>query len=327
MNTENKWKLLLNAMANTMAMMKDTYDANKGNITELHFQDIMGFVKRTLSVFDSDDDTYAKYLDVIQEKLKIFNSEKFKDTNFTLTPKQKEILKSLIEEPHVIINKHRQAGITTLVTAYLAVYLTDSTTPPQTVHILGCNYGMAKINANMLIDFIEQLDEKAEIERVDIYTRIYGKHKIVTLTTADKAYLKCSRFVGERKPTILFIDEMAFIEGDLELLDFPKKTIIASTPKTKDNAFEKIFKNGDNDFFKVSYPWYENPLFNKFLTWTYDGHEVPEPIIDDNGSVKYDPSRWRYIIDSGFKPTSREYEKFRKYLGEENLRREMDIEI
>lgn len=260
-----------------------------------------------------------RYLDKIEKSLVIFNSTEYKDIPFILTPVQKEILDSIIYRNHVIINKHRQAGITTLIAAYLAVLLTDKKTTPQTLQIMTPRYEMAKILLDKIKDFIKQIDKNASFEQRNLRAIAYKEHVIVY-------YCVNNRCIPGIRPTILVIDELAYVK-DFKMYHFPKKTIIASTPSKKENEFSKIFNNDKNDFVKISYPWYKNPLFNKFLAWTDGERKIPEPVMDDEGTVKYDPSRWRYIMKQGFKPTSPEYANMKKLLGDENTRLEMDVEF
>ena len=80
-------------------------------------------------------------------------------------------------------------------------------------------------------------------------------------------------------PSVIVVDEAAFIEGNKgeefytaaqPSLSTGGRSILISTPNGHDPLYHKAYVNaqsGDNNFNIVEMRWYEDPRYNKGMTW------------------------------------------------------------
>ena len=232
-------------------------------------------------------------------------------------PKQKELLKHYEENRFSIVLKPRQAGVST-VTALFAVHkmLFATYDSPQKILIVANKLSTAKeffkkIRGYLMsrpdwlnID-IGATNNQAELELVDCNGRFIASVKsTATSEDAMRGYT----------PTLLIMDEAAFIERGDELwtsaaaaLSTGGRTIFISTPGGQDALYYETYRgaiNNENDFKIFEMRWWQDPRFNKDLSF-YKGDETcfAKKLSDGHWDIE-DSLR---LIKEGWFPTSSWY--------------------
>jgi hypothetical protein len=143
----------------------------------------------------------------------------------------------------------------------------------------------------------------------------------------------------------LILDEAAFIEEGVAafttaaatMASNPNaKTVMVSTPNGMDALYYNTYRQAlahENNFVAVQFRWYQDPRFNPYLVWRRKNEETGEwefdqdPIIDNEGGVKYDESRWAKLEHDGWKPNSPWYEEMCKQFNNDEMKIAQELDV
>lgn len=245
--------------------------------------------------------------------------------DFKLFPKQKELIDSYEEFQKTIATKSRQAGVTTVTTAYFAVKAMLATpNNPQKIVIIANKLESSKKILGQVREFIEQLSEH-DIFYIDADNPVINPKKPKKVFSVDsKIELVLSHNKSSVKAissglnasrtltaTWLLFDEAAFIEKGKIIYSAASPTIstggrvsMISTANGRDELYYPTYVgalNKSNGYNLVEMRWYQDPRYNKGLKWI-KGDEVIKEIHFTLESMKK-------MIDDGYKPTSPWYEE------------------
>lgn len=245
--------------------------------------------------------------------------------DFNLFPKQKELIDSYEVYQKTIATKSRQAGVTTVTTAYFAVKAMLATpNNPQKIVIIANKLESSKKILGQVREFIEQLSEH-DIFYIDADNPVITPKKPKKLFSVDsKIELVLSHNKSSVKAissglnasrtltaTWLLFDEAAFIEKGKIIYSAASPTIstggrvsMISTANGRDELYYPTYVgaiNKSNGYNLVEMRWYQDPRYNKGLKWI-KGDEVIKEIHFTLESMKK-------MIDDGYKPTSPWYEE------------------
>lgn len=279
------------------------------------------------------NDKTRKYF--IEKNLYTFSATDNGKVPFTLFPRQYEFIKSLTYNKNTIAIKHRQAGITTITSAWVtSEFVFTKKDNPITVLCIGNK-----------LDISEQLVEKIKDFLLQVPRWYWGsafyhpdpEHENNTksiFVKENKAYLQlfngCRVYARSSGPnaargisavSVLILDEAAFIQNGMTVYSQAaastatvpnSKIVMISTPNGKDelyyNTYRKSLSN-ENNFTHVEFKWYQDPRYNRRLRWikelpdgTFKNEE--EPIIDEKGNIPYNEEKWREMEKNGWIPRS-----------------------
>ena len=308
---------------------------------------------------------YAKcYMDksrkyFIEHYLSTFNATEGKMTPFILFPRQIAYLKNLSENEKNISLKPRQAGITTISSAWaVGQCVFASTKAPETILCIGNKLDLAQQLITKMKEFLLQVprwfwgdeyyspDPNSEKNKKDIFIRaskseleLFNGCRVIARSSGPNAAR------GISAVSILIFDEAAFIEDSLEVYSSAvaatasltkRKIILVSTPNGHDELYYNTYKQAlakTNGFVVSQFRWYQDPRYNRFLKW-YKKDDVTgeilwdeDTIIDKKGNVKYDEGRWEKLIQDGWKPKSPWYISMCESFNNDQVRiaRELDV--
>lgn len=279
-------------------------------------------------------DKTRKYF--IENYLSTFNATDRKVVRFHLFPRQIEFLKSIVKYNNSIAIKHRQAGITTVSSAWVTGQLVFSDKgSPETVLCIGNKLDIAQQLVTKITAFLEQVpryfwgdeyyspDPKSLKNKKSIYKiknkseiELFNGCRVVARSSGENA----SR--GVPAVSILIFDEAAFIENGPAVYTQAvaatasvknAKIIMVSTPNGKDQLYYRTYSNAlakKNNYNAVEFKWFQDPRYNRFLKWykkdesTGDYKWIEETTLDSDGNIPYDEERWRSLERDGWTPTS-----------------------
>lgn len=273
----------------------------------------------------------------IEKYLSTFNADACKRTPFMLFPRQKVFLKSISEHGKAIAIKPRQAGITTVTSAYVAaqIALADPARP-ETVLCIGNKLDLANQLVTKIREFLTQvprwywgdeyysLDPKSEKNTKDIFLK--NSKSELQLFNGCSVYARSSSENAARgisAVSILVFDEAAFIENGPAVYSSAvaatssygdkAKIVMVSTPNGKDELYYKTYRQAlshENGYDAVEFKWFQDPRYNKNLKWhkkdetTGEEKWVIEDTLDEKGNIKYDEEHWRKLEREGWIPVS-----------------------
>lgn len=283
---------------------------------------------------------FVKCLEDTPYTLKTYNETFDKTQNkyvpFELFREQENLIDLYENNRFVLVSKYRQAGITTVTAGYCGkrIVFGDPENPDK-ILIMANKQDTAFEFLSKIKTFIDQYPLWLGIGKGDNKDKgalHYGKESQKHITILDKD----DKVVGEVKavatsidalrgytPTLLIIDEAAFVEGGADLwgaclasLGTGGKAIMISTPRGMDELYYKTYVeslNGVNTFKIFQMYWYDDPRYNKDLFFVkYDGNLVDwlsNPEIRDNHEIKENGlniprEEWDQLIRDGWKPCS-----------------------
>lgn len=296
----------------------------------------------------------------IETFLSTFNAIKGKKTQFHCFPRQKAFLKALAENRNVVAIKPRQCGITTLSSAYVcAQCVFASKDSPETVLCIANKLEQANELVIKIRDFLLQVprwmwaspeyfspDPNSEKNLKSIFIKdakselkLFNGCRIIARASGPNA----SR--GISAVSCLILDEAAFIEEGVAafttaaatMASNPNaKTVMVSTPNGMDALYYNTYRQAlahENNFVAVQFRWYQDPRFNPYLVWRRKNEETGEwefdqdPIIDNEGGVKYDEARWAKLEHDGWKPNSPWYEEMCKQFNNDEMKIAQELDV
>lgn len=273
----------------------------------------------------------------IEKYLSTFNADACKRTQFMLFPRQKAFLKSISEHGKAIAIKPRQAGITTVTSAYICaqIALADPARP-ETVLCIGNKLDLANQLVTKIREFLTQVprwywgdeyyspDQKSEKNTKDIFLK--NSKSELQLFNGCSVYARSSGENAARgisAVSILVFDEAAFIENGPAVYSSAvaatssygdkAKIVMVSTPNGKDELYYKTYRQAlshENGYDAVEFKWFQDPRYNKNLKWhkkdetTGEEKWVIEDTLDEKGNIKYDEEHWRKLEREGWIPVS-----------------------
>lgn len=223
---------------------------------------------------------------------------------FKLMPHQQGLIGLYDTHNHVITNKYRQSGITSVTCAYIAWKFCFNKNIK--VAVVGNTLDHAKTELlKRISDFIDRLPDFLRVET----TKSSEKHKIYSNGCEVQARAGTENGLRGFSPNICLIDEFAFISEDYEFYNAAKsvwstggKCFIISTPNGVGNMFYKVYDlgiQGKNTFKANELKWYHDIRLNEGLKWVSGKEEI----------IESDPEKQKELIKKGYKPTSNWYER------------------
>lgn len=213
----------------------------------------------------------------MENYLKVFDLTQGGMVPFKLFPKQRDLVKNYENGRHNVVKKYRQAGISTVTQGYCAVKAAYADTErPEEIIIMANKLTTATKFAKAIKNFVYQLppwlfpeNDKGEVIR---FTKESEKHltlpngsQIISVATSDDA-------LRGYTPTILILDEAAFIEGGqatwsacLASVSTGGKIFLISTPNGLDEIYYAAYENaieGISDFMVTEMDWWQDPRYN-----------------------------------------------------------------
>ena len=287
---------------------------------------------------------YAKCLSspiyAIETYLMTFDKTQESFVPFHLFPRQKEILYSYESHRFNLVTKPRQAGISTITQAYCGIKAAFADkNNPETIIVIANKLTLAKKFAKGMRDYIAQLPRwiwggdyygTPENEAKSIFVKdsqieieLPNGSKIIAVATSVAA-------LRGYTPTFLIFDEAAFIDNGDELysaaitsLGTGGKAFLISTPNGYDKLYYKTYEQsikGDNDYNIIELKWYQDPRYNKKLTWL-KGDETPIP------EVEFTLDSFEKMIKSGYKPSSPWYVDMCKGMNNDKKRIAQELDV
>ena len=279
-------------------------------------------------------DKTRKYF--IEHYLSTFNADERKEVPFRLFPRQVEFLHSLCENPNTIAVKHRQAGITTVSSAWITGQCVfASSKSPETVLCIGNKLDISQQLVEKIGIFLDQVprwmwgseyyspDPKSEKNTKSIYKA--RNKQYIELFNGCRIHARSSGENAARgisAVSILIFDEAAFIQNGTTVYAQAvaatasvkdAKIIMVSTPNGKDALYYKTYVNAldkKNNYNPVEFKWFQDLRYNRYLKWyrhnndTDGNDEIVETVIGTKGEIEYNEERWRKLEREGWIPTS-----------------------
>lgn len=272
----------------------------------------------------------------IETYLSTFNADDRKEVPFTLFPRQLELLKSFTEYNNTISVKHRQAGITTVASAWITGQCVFAPkTSPETVLCIGNKLDISEQLIEKIGTFLDQVPRwfwgkdyyHPDPDNPKNFKSIYkarNKQRI-ELFNGCKIYARSSGEHAARgisAVSILVFDECAFIQNGVSVYSAAvaatssvkdAKILMISTPNGKDQLYYRTYSKalkGENNYHPVEFKWFQDPRYNKRLQWYRKNPDTGEiewdndTVINESGAIKYDEERWRNLEKDGWTPTS-----------------------
>lgn len=302
-------------------------------------------------------DKTRKYF--IENYLSTFNADERKEVPFKLFPRQIEFLHSLVTKPNTIAIKHRQAGITTVSSAWITgqiVFARKSS--PETVLCIGNKLDISQQLVEKIGNFLDQVprwfwgsdyyspDKDSEKNTKSIYkTR---NKQCIELFNGCKVYARSSGENAARgisAVSILIFDEAAFIQNGISVYSQAvaatasvndAKIIMVSTPNGKDQLYYRTYSKAlkkENNYNPVEFKWFQDLRYNRYLKWHRKNPNTGEveydidPVIGSRGEIPYNEERWKKLEKEGWIPDSPWYSEMCKSLNndEQKIAQELNV--
>lgn len=242
---------------------------------------------------------------------------------FKLFDKQKLLISNYENNRFNLVLKYRQAGISTVTAAYAAVKTAFAISDnPERVLILANKQETAVEFLNKITSFIKQLPSWVNIS----FDKSSQKHVKLSNGSELKAVATSTDALRGYTPTIMILDEAAFIEGGQSLwsaclaaIGTGGKAFLISTPNGLDEIYYEAYEgavNGTNKFKITHLRWWQDPRFNKDLrliktndivNWIQKPEAEKDEHIIESATVLHFDIILKFI-EEGYKPHSTWYE-------------------
>ena len=201
----------------------------------------------------------------IENYLSTYNADSRREVAFNLFPRQKAFLKAIVDNQNVIAIKHRQAGITTVTSAWVTgqCVFADKKSP-ETVLCIGNSLDISQQLLEKMGMFLDQVPRwmwggdfySPDPDSPKNSTSIYKvrNQKMIELFNGCRLYARSSGTAAARgisAVSILVFDEAAFIKDGPAVyaqaiaaqssLGAAAKCIMVSTPNGKDQLYYKTY--------------------------------------------------------------------------------------
>lgn len=286
---------------------------------------------------------YAKCLDnpiyAIETYLQTFDKTQEGFVPFKLFVRQKEIVRAYEKHRFNLVTKPRQAGISTTTQAYCAIKIGFADpNNPETIIVIANKLTLAKKFLKGIKDYVNQLprwvwggeyygDKEKEkksifIKDSQIEVELPNGSKIIAVATSEDA-------LRGYTPTFLIFDEAAFVDRGADLyaaavtsLGTGGKAILISTPNGYDPLYYKTYeqaKRGENTYNIIELKWYEDPRYNKDLSWTKNEETVKE--------YEFNIESYAKKIKDGWKPASSWYINMCKNMNNDKKKIAQELDV
>lgn len=295
----------------------------------------------------------------IEHNLSTFDGTKGKKVPFIIFPRQKVFLKTIAKTRNVIAVKHRQCGITTISSAYVAgqcVFADENA--PETILCIANKLEQANQIIVKIREFLTQVprwywgedyyspDPKSDKNTKSIFLK--DSKSELELFNGCHIYARSSGENSSRgisSVSLLLLDECAFIENARAVYascaatmaaNPNSKCVMVSTPNGHDELYYQTYKQAlahENNFTAVEFQWYQDLRFNKNLKWikkdkkTGENKEIKEPVLDETGTIKYDEEHWADMVRKGWKPRSPWYENMCKTFNNDSIKIAQELDV
>ena len=286
---------------------------------------------------------YAKCLDnpiyAIETYLQTFDKTQEGFVPFKLFVRQKEIVRAYEKHRFNLVTKPRQAGISTTTQGYCAIKIGFADpNNPETIIVIANKLTLAKKFLKGIKDYVNQLPrwvwgneyygdkdkEKKSIFVKDsqIEVELPNGSRIIAVATSEDA-------LRGYTPTYLIFDEAAFIDRGADLyaaavtsLGTGGRAILISTPNGYDPLYYKTYeqaKRGENTYNIIELKWYEDPRYNKDLSWTKNDETVKE--------YEFKLDSYAKRIKDGWKPASSWYINMCKNMNNDKKKIAQELDV
>ena len=302
-------------------------------------------------------DKTRKYF--IEHFLSTFNADERKEVPFKLFPRQIELLNSFVNYSNTVAVKHRQAGITTVASAWVTGQCVfASKKSPETVLCIGNKLDISQQLLEKMGAFLDQVprwfwgndyyspDPSNHKNKKSIYKS--RNKQFIELFNGCRIYARSSGENAARgisAVSILIFDEAAFIQNGLSVYAQAvaatasvkdAKILMISTPNGKDQLYYRTYSKAvkkENNYHTVEFKWFQDLRYNRNLKWyrkNKDNGQIEwdyDKVIDKLGNVTYDEERWRKLEQDGWTPTSPWFEDMCKTFNGDEMKIAQELEV
>jgi hypothetical protein len=254
---------------------------------------------------------------------------------FKLFDEQKRLIYNYENNRFNLVKKYRQAGISTVTAAYSSVKISFAPSDnPERILILANKQETAIEFLTKITGFIKQLPKWVGVT----FVKSSQKHVKFSNGSEIKAVATSPDALRGYTPTLLIMDEAAFIEGGqalwsacLAAIGTGGAAILISTPNGLDEIYYEVYEgaiNGTNKFKITHLKWWRDPRFAKdlrliktsdIISWIQKKPEdKDEEIIENARNFTFDEIE--DYISKGYSPHSTWYENMCRDM---NLNRRM----
>lgn len=292
----------------------------------------------------------------IEQNLSTYDASKGYSHGFKIFPRQKEFLKSLGANENTIAIKHRQAGITTITSAWITAQIAfASKDHPETILCIGNKMDLAEQLVEKIKAFLVQVprwywgEDFEKLSDKEFLKTLFVKQTKdhIELCNGCKVYARSSGENSSRgisAVSILVFDEAGFIENGTSVYASAvassstvknRKIIMISTPNGKDALYYNTYQQAlakENNYNAVEFRWFQDPRFNKNLIWRRKNSENKEEIfrektIDIDGSINYDEEHWKQMEKDGWSPSSPWYESMKQTFNNDSVKIAQELDV
>jgi len=302
-------------------------------------------------------DKTRKYF--IENYLSTFNADERKEVPFKLFPRQIELLKSFVNYSNTVAVKHRQAGITTVASAWVTGQCVfASKKSPETVLCIGNKLDISQQLLEKMGVFLDQVprwfwgnefwssDPNSPKNRKSIYKA--RNKQYIELFNGCRIYARSSGENAARgisAVSILIFDEAAFIQNGLSVYAQAvaatasvrdAKILMISTPNGKDQLYYRTYSKAikkENNYHSVEFKWFQDLRYNRNLKWYKRNKETGqiewfyEKVLDRLGNIEYNEEHWRKMEQDGWTPTSPWFEDMCKTFNGDEIKIAQELEV
>lgn len=280
----------------------------------------------------------------IERFLYTFNADVRREVPMVLFPRQKIFLKTIAENQNTIAIKHRQCGCTTCASAWATMRcaLADEKSP-ETILCIGNNLQISRQIVEKCRDFLKctprwffgkkYWSPNPDDPKNNIPIFVKDNQNELELCNGCKIYARSAgpnAARGISAVSILIFDESAFIQDGPTVYAQAvattssvkdAKIIMVSTPNGKDQLYYKTYHqsiNGLNNYKAVVFKWFQDPRYNRNLSWYRKNEQTgeiewdKEMTTDELGNIPYNEERWSDLEKRGWTPTSPWFENMCK---------------
>ncbi len=261
--------------------------------------------------------------------LETYDNTQKKQVPLDLFPEQIQLIHDYEDYNENIVDKYRQAGVTTVTAAWISKLLqTAKPERPERILICANKRDTAIEMATKIKDFLKQWPDWLNVG-FDPDKNSESRYRLVNGCEV-KAVATSKDALRGYTPTILIFDEAAYIEAgedfwaaSMASLSTGGKIIMISTPNGFDPLYHSIYvksKAGKNDFHITEMSWYNDPRYAKDLHWVKTNdiihYMLNRDLYKDDEVVvpNVEPSKYHEMIENGYKPFSPWYENMSKKL-------------